>query len=161
MKNKNKKYGYILSSKSVNKNENKKTVPMAYSFNEIYQNEFLLNQPNINENKKNLENLDSDIDDPKYKPNFLIDNNRNKNILKDENYNNNFHNKSVENNFMNYNKINDDYLNKEQNNMSKSRFHNFENIENFDFSKENFIQNKSILEVQNENELLKQEILKK
>jgi hypothetical protein len=31
---------------------------MAYSFNEIYQNEFLLNQPNINENKKNLENLD-------------------------------------------------------------------------------------------------------
>ena len=161
MKNKNKKYGYILSSKSVNKNENKKTIPMAYSFNEIYQNEFLLNQPNINENKKNLENLDSDIDDPKYKPNFLIDNNRNKNILKDENYNNNFHNKSVENNFMNYNKINDDYLNKEQNNMSKSRFHNFENIENFDFSKENFIQNKSILDVQNENELLKQEILKK
>ena len=165
MHNPNKKYGFIHNNKSSNKNKKEINQPFLNNINlQNYQN--LINDLNINEpNNLNLQRSESttndhaeyyssDIDDPKYRPNALL--------YQDENFNNNIQTIIGDKNKMNYNKIiNDDYLINNQIHFSKSKYHNFDNIENIDMPKENNFKNKTILDLQNENELLKQELLKK
>ena len=105
----------------------------------------------LNLNIDNLDNYDSDIDDPKYRLNSDLYLNQNGNeIMVDENNNNYIPN--------NYNTFQNDI---NQNNFSKSlhsfKFHNYDNV----FNQDNLIQNKSILELQNENALLKEELYKR
>ena len=152
MNNQNKKYGFIKSKKS-------KKEPEQILFDNNLPNINLLNQPNIiNNNTTNENNLDfdnnenddylsSDIDDPKYKPNSLQ--------YKDEFYNNNIQNLLNKNDNINYNLNNDS--------IRKSKYHNFDNLENIDinFTKENNFRSKNIIDLENENELLKQDLLKK
>ena len=160
-----KKYGYIQNNKLSSKNKNKMNDPEPNLLDKRYQNLNLPNQPNIinnqnvNENNfnfKNNENLnnenaeyyDSDIDDPKYRPNQILFNNLNKEILEKESFKGDNIN----------NKLNQEYNIGDQNILRNSRYHNFES---FEMPKENFYQNKNILELQKENQLLKQELIKK
>ena len=156
MFNQNKKYGYIQKNKSSSKNKNLTNEQPLNFVEERYPNLNISNQPNIINNQNNNENnstnnynereeyFDSDIDDPKYMPNYILFNNKDKNMSK--NYNDNLNNEFGLNN---------------QNIIRNSRHHNYDNIENLDLPKDNFHPNKNILDLQNENELLKQELLKK
>ena len=165
MFNQNKKYGYIQNNKLSSRNKNKMNEPNLNPLDKRYQNFNFQNQPNIindqnmnennfnfqsneNHSNDNAEYYDSDIDDPKYRPNQILFNNINKEMLGKENFSTN----------NDKNKLNLDYNVNDQNIMSNSRFHNFDNIE---IPKENYYQNKNILDLQNENELLKLELLKK
>ena len=106
----------------------------------------------LNLNIDNNDNYDSDIDDPKYRLNSDLYQNQNGNeILIDENINNNY----MPNNYDAFqNNIN-------QNTFSKSlhffKYHNYDHV----FKEDNLIQNKSILELHNENALLKEELYKR
>ena len=114
------------------------------------QNNFnFQNNENPNEQSdQNEEYFDSDIDDPKYMPNNMLYNNINKEILEKENLNSN-----------NINKIlNQGYNINEDNNLAKSRHQNFDSL---DIPKQHFYPNRNNLDLQNENELLKQELFKK
>ena len=170
MFNQNKKYGYIVQNNRFSpKNKSAMNEPQINLADKILQNLNLLNQTkkinNQNKNENNLildnnenhsndnaEYFDSDIDDPKYKPSYLLYNNVNKDMSEKKEYN--------------FNDIFDDKLNKgyninEPNIMSNSKYHNYESDKNTNIPKENYFQNKNILDLQNENELLKQELLKK
>ena len=155
MNNQNKKYGFIKSKKAMND-------PNRILNDNNYQNVNLFDQPNLCnnnmpslalDNNENAEYYSSDIDDPKYKPNSLL--------YKEEFYNNNIKDLLNKNENVNYNMNDNDYMIKEQNNMNKSKYHNFDNFENIDYAKESNYKRKNILDLENENELLKQELLKK
>ena len=107
----------------------------------------------------NLDNYDSDIDDPKYRLNSdLYLNQKNNELIVDENINNNyFPNKydTFQNN-ISQNKLS--VSNKNSNNhLNCFKYHDYDNI----FNQDNLIQNKSLLELQNENNLLKEELYKR
>ena len=168
MFNQNKKYGYIQNNKLSSKNKNRKNEPKLNLPDERYQNLLLQNKPdilsnqNMNQNNFNFQNnanpneqseqneeyFDSDIDDPKYRPNNMLYNNMNKKMLEKENLNSNNIN----------NILNQGYNIKEDNNLAKSRHQNFDSL---DIPKQNFYPNRNNLDLQNENELLKQELFKK
>ena len=158
MYNPNKKYGYIQKNKSSSKNKNQMNEPFSNVLQERDPNLDLQNNQKIknmedniyeNQNNENDEFYNSDIDDPKYRPKNLAYDNNKKDI---DDYNIN----KISNEYNNL-----DYNNKDINFMGNSRYHNFENIESLNIPKDNFYQNKTMLDLQNENELLKQEILKK
>ena len=98
--------------------------------------------------KENIDNYDSDIDDPKYRPNTNILINQNENYIIDNNVENKYLDKNNE-----YNII------KSKHPLYCYKFHNYDNIKITD--KENLYQNNNILELQNENELLKEELFKR
>ena len=164
MYNPNKKYGFIQNNKSSNKNKKEINQPFLKNIN-IPNHQNIINEPNLNEANLNFQRSESttndhaeyyssDIDDPKYRPNALL--------YQDENFNNNIQTIIGDKNNLKYNNnINDDYLINDQNIFTKSKYHNFDSIENIDIPKENNFKNKTILDLQNENELLKQELLKK
>ena len=98
MFNQNKKYGYIVQNNRFSpKNKSAMNEPQINLADKILQNLNLLNQTkkinNQNKNENNLildnnenhsndnaEYFDSDIDDPKYKPSYLLYNNVNKDM---------------------------------------------------------------------------------
>ena len=107
----------------------------------------------------NLDNYDSDIDDPKYRLNSDLYLNQNNNeIIVDENINNNFFPNKYDTfqNNISQNKLS--VSNKNSNNhLNCFKYHDYDNI----FNQDNLIQNKSVLELQNENNLLKEELYKR
>jgi chromosome segregation ATPase len=117
-----------------------------------------INNQNINEINLNYDNYDSDIDDPKYRPNSdLFLNHGGNGIIYDEKINNNY----IPNNFNTFsNHINKTNLNfmKLNNPLNCFKFHNYDNI---NFNQDNLCQNKSVFELQTENNLLKNELYKK
>ena len=162
MFNQNKKYGYIIQNNKLSpKNKNNLIEPKINIADKIFQNLNLLNQTkkiinNENQSNDNAEYFDSDIDDPKYKPSYLL----NKDLREKKEYD--FNNIVIDKTNKEYNNINEPNI-MSMSSMSNSKYHNFENDKNININipKENYFQNKNILDLQNENELLKQELLKK
>ena len=162
MFNQNKKYGYIIQNNKLSpKNKNNLNEPKINIADKIFQNLNLLNQTkkiinNENQSNDNAEYFDSDIDDPKYKPSYLL----NKDLREKKEYD--FNNIVIDKKNKEYNIINEPNI-MSMSSMSNSKYHNFENDKNININipKENYFQNKNILDLQNENELLKQELLKK
>ena len=117
-----------------------------------------INMEEDNEININYDNYDSDIDDPKYRPNSdLFLNQGGNGIIYDEKINNNY----IPNNFNTFsNHINKTNLNfmKLNNPLNCFKFHNYDNI---NFNQDNLCQNKSVFELQTENNLLKNELYKK
>ena len=117
-----------------------------------------INMEEDNEINLNYDNYDSDIDDPKYRPNSdLFLNQGGNGIIYDEKINNNY----IPNNFNTFsNHINKTNLNfmKLNNPLNCFKFHNYDNI---NFNQDNLCQNKSVFELQTENNLLKNELYKK
>ena len=117
-----------------------------------------INMEEDNEINLNYDNYDSDIDDPKYRPNSdLFLNHGGNGIIYDEKINNNY----IPNNFNTFsNHINKTNLNfmKLNNPLNCFKFHNYDNI---NFNQDNLCQNKSVFELQTENNLLKNELYKK
>ena len=162
MFNQNKKYGYIIQNNKLSpKNKNNLIEPKINIADKIFQNLNLLNQTkkiinNENQSNDNAEYFDSDIDDPKYKPSYLL----NKDLKEKKEYD--FNNIVIDKTNKEYNNINEPNI-VSMSSMSNSKYHNFENDKNININipKDNYFQNKNILDLQNENELLKQELLKK
>ena len=162
MFNQNKKYGYIIQNNKLSpKNKNNLIEPKINIADKIFQNLNLLNQTkkiinNENQSNDNAEYFDSDIDDPKYKPSYLL----NKDLREKKEYD--FNNIVIDKTNKEYNNINEPNI-MSMSSMSNSKYHNFENDKNININipKDNYFQNKNILDLQNENELLKQELLKK
>ena len=162
MFNQNKKYGYIIQNNKLSpKNKNNLIEPKINIADKIFQNLNLLNQTkklinNENQSNDNAEYFDSDIDDPKYKPSYLL----NKDLREKKEYD--FNNIVIDKTNKEYNNINEPNI-MSMSCMSNSKYHNFENDKNININipKDNYFQNKNILDLQNENELLKQELLKK
>ena len=117
-----------------------------------------INMEEDNKINLNYDNYDSDIDDPKYRPNSdLFLNQGGNGIIYDEKSNNNY----IPNNFNTFsNHINKTNLNfmKLNNPLNCFKFHNYDNI---NFNQDNLCQNKSVFELQTENNLLKNELYKK
>ena len=140
----------LLNYEIENKVQDIKALPA--STKNINNRNINLIEDELNLNIDNNDNYDSDIDDPKYRLNSDLYQNQNGNeILIDENISNNY----MPNNYDAFqNNIN-------QNTFSKSlhffKYHNYDNV----FKEDNLIQNKSILELHNENALLKEELYKR
>ena len=166
MFNQNKKYGYIIQNNKLSpKDKNNMNEPKINIADKIFQNLNLLNQTkklinNENQSNDNAEYFDSDIDDPKYKPSYLLNDNLNKDLREKKEYD--FNNIVIDKTNKEYNNINEPNI-VSMSSMSNSNYHNFENDKNININipKDNYFQNKNILDLQNENELLKQELLKK
>ena len=146
----------------LNNNIQNSCEPFTYEINnkeenikDISNQKKIINNQNINmecenQNQLNSDNYDSDIDDPKYMPNSEFENNINNNNCFQNNYNTFQNNINQNQNELNFKKMN--------NSLNCFKFHNYHNIQ---VNQENLIENKSLIELQNENELLKGELYKK
>ena len=121
-----------------------------------------INMEEANEINSNYDNYNSDIDDPKYRPNSNLFLNQDENgIIFDEveNINNNYIPNKYKTFSTNFNKNNINLNFRKLNNYSNCfKFHNYDNI---NINQDNLCQNKSVFELQTENNLLKNELYKK
>ena len=121
-----------------------------------------INMEEVNEINSNYDNYNSDIDDPKYRPNSNLFLNQDENgiIFDDvENINNNYIPNKYKTFSTNFNKNNINLNFRKLNNYSNCfKFHNYDNI---NINQDNLCQNKSVFELQTENNLLKNELYKK
>ena len=146
--------------------------PLLYENNNPKENiqnfssgKFDINNQNINmeENNEinlNYDNYDSDIDDPKYRPNSDLFLNQDGNwIIFEEIINNNY----IPNNYNTFS----NNINKNNNNVNCRKLNNplncfqFHNYDNININQDNICQNKNAFELQTENNLLKNELYKK
>ena len=144
--------------------------PLNYDLNnnvqniiDSYHSKSIMENRNINryeEKDINMDNYDSDIDDPRYRPNSDLIKSQIKNeIIIDENNKNNY----FQNDFQSQNDIQNNNINFKQENipLNSFRFHNYECFNIINNNQENIYHQKSILELENENDLLKQELFKR
>ena len=131
----------------MNKNVRNPCESLAYEIDSQLQKINNMNFDQKNTLDDNLDNYDSDIDDPRYRPSSNLMENQDENeLIVDEDLNN-------------YKTFQKKRIKKSSNSLKNYTVHNYNNINmNPD---NNIFHKKSILELENENELLKEELFKR